>query len=82
LQVDSFLLAPLVVAQTQLVLTAPRSALRAARRVLPVEVVEAPLELRRLAIAAYWDPRRGTDARTRWLVELVARHVGGGEAPG
>ena len=72
-EVESFLLAPAIVASTQLVLTAPRSALLAVERELAVKVVTAPFELPALEIAAYWDPSRSDDARVRWILDSV-RH--------
>ena len=74
-EVESFLLAPAIVANTQLVLTAPRSALVAAERDLAVKVVTAPFELPALKIAAYWDPSRTDDARVQWILASVRRSL-------
>ncbi len=70
-EVQSFLLAPAIVARTQLVLTAPRSAMFAVERELAVKVVAAPFDLPALKIAAYWDPSRSDDARVRWILDSV-----------
>ena len=70
---QSFLLAPAIVARTQVVLTAPRSALLAVGRDLAVKVVTAPFERPALKIAAYWDPSRSDHARVRWILDSV-RH--------
>ena len=74
-RVQSFVLAPTLVAESDLVLTAPRSALLAAARTLPVELVEAPLALPAITLAAYWDPRRDRDARTQWLLRLLGESL-------
>ncbi|NCG20623.1 MAG: LysR family transcriptional regulator [Rhodobacterales bacterium] len=70
-EVQSFLLAPAIVANTSLVLTAPRSALVAVERQMAVKVVTAPFELPALKIAAYWGPSRTDDARVRWILDSV-----------
>ena len=70
-EVESFLLAPAIVAKTHLVLTAPRSALVAVEGDARVKVVTAPFELPPLKIAAYWDPCRTHDARVQWILQSV-----------
>ncbi len=70
-RVESFLLAPALVASTDLVLTAPRSSLMAAMLHHPVKIVPAPLALPSLRIAAYWDPRRKDDARMLWVLAAL-----------
>ena len=75
-QAQSFLLAPVVVSRTDLVLTAPRSVLMSAEQDRGVKRVAAPLELPALKLAAYWDPRRGADPRVRWLLESVQHSLG------
>jgi len=79
---QSFLLAPQTVAVTDHVLTAPRSVLLAAAKTMAVRLLEAPLELAPIRIAAYWDLRRSNDAQTMWLLEAVASAVQALRDPG
>lgn len=72
-RVPSFLVAPLYVAETDLVLTAPACSLRSAARWLPVRVVRAPLDLEPLEMRMYFDRRRGDDPRLTWLRQAVVR---------
>ena len=72
-EVESFLLAPAIVARTHLILTAPASMLLAAVQGLPVRMVTAPMGLPVLQIAAYWDPTRGADPRVQWLLAQIRR---------
>ena len=74
-EVESFLLAPAIVAKTHLVLTAPRSALMAVEGDARVKVVTAPFELPALKIAAYWDPSRTHDARVQWILQSVRQSL-------
>jgi DNA-binding transcriptional LysR family regulator len=74
-QVASFMLAPQLVAQSDLVLTAPASSLAQAEQFLPVRIVRAPVELPELYIAAYWNARRGNDPLLLWLVGVVENAV-------
>jgi len=70
-EVESFLLAPAIIGSTDLILTAPRSALLAVDRGLSVKIVTSPFQLPALRIAAYWDPSRSDDPRVRWLLDSV-----------
>ncbi|MBK9034385.1 MAG: LysR family transcriptional regulator [Myxococcales bacterium] len=78
-RVGSFMLAPQLVAQTGLILTAPRACVAAASATLPLAALRAPVPLPPLAIACHWDLRRGADPRVQWLrglVEDAVRAVG------
>ncbi len=72
-RVASFVLAPLVVARTQLVLTAPRASLAAVSNALPVRVLRAPLALPSLPIERHVARRRADEPRMRWYVDALDR---------
>ena len=75
-EVESFLLAPAIVARTRLILTAPKSVLLTFHGNPSLKVVAAPFELPALNIAAYWDPSRNDDARVRWVLRDVRDSLG------
>jgi DNA-binding transcriptional LysR family regulator len=73
LRISNFLVAPVVVRDTDFVNTMPtRLALRLA---IPygLRVLPAPLELRKFGMSMIWHPRLEHDPAQRWLRGLVAR---------
>lgn len=72
-RVASFVLAPLVVAQTRLLLTAPRASLAAASRSLPVKILRPPIALPSLAIHRHVDRHRADEPRMRWYAGAIDR---------
>jgi len=68
--VASFLAAPILIAKTDLILTAPRANL-VIMRDLPVRLVAAPLKLPRLEVSIYWDKRRSRDPVVEFVRDLV-----------
>lgn len=77
-RVSSFLVAPLVVAETDLVATLPA---RLARREAPhygLRLLPPPLPLPEFTLAMAWHPRLEHDPAQRWLRDFVARvsHLG------
>lgn len=76
-EVESFLLAPSIVARTNLVLTAPRSAMISFDDDPKLRVIAAPFELPALNIAAYWEPSRVDDPRVHWLLESIRASLSG-----
>lgn len=73
LRVGHFLAAPLVVAETDLVLTMPRRLAERFVRLAPLVLHTPPVELEGFAIYAVWHERRQGEPAHRFLRELVAR---------
>ncbi len=71
----SFLAAPLLVAQSDHVLTAPALMLRPLAGPLGLRLHEPPVDLPSFRIFQAWHPRTQEDAAHRWFRGLVARAV-------
>lgn len=69
----TFLSAPLVVAQTDLVLTGPRRVLVPMAAALGLRLLPPPVELRTFAVHMAWHPRVQHDPAHAWLRGLVKR---------
>ncbi|HEX6277671.1 MAG TPA: LysR family transcriptional regulator [Polyangiaceae bacterium] len=72
-RVRYFMTAPLVVARTDLVLTAPAMLVDYFAKLVPLEVFEPPIALPTYPEEAYWHERYDADPAHRWLRELIAR---------
>lgn len=73
LRVSNFLVAPIVVAETDFISTMPELlALRMAKR-YRLRLVAPPLRLPRFGLSLAWHPRLDHDPAQRWLREFVAR---------
>lgn len=73
--VPHFLLAPAIVAQTDLIVTlAERVAVELATR-YDLRVLPPPVPVRRFVVAQLWDPRRENDPALRWLRAMVRECV-------
>ena len=72
LRIPSFLAAPFVVAESDLVLTLPRRLAEQLRRLAPLEVHAPPLPLERFHFRLAWHVRRHDEPAHRWLRSLVA----------
>ena len=73
LRVSNFLLAPVVVSETDLISTLPRRlALSLAKR-YQLRVLPPPLPLPGFGLSLLWHPRHAHDPAQRWLRELVTR---------
>jgi DNA-binding transcriptional LysR family regulator len=68
----SFLAAPLLVAQSDFVLTAPSLVLKALAAPLGLRLHSPPLELPGFRMFQAWHPRAQDDAAHRWFRALVA----------
>lgn len=68
--VQSYALAPLIVAGSDLVCTLPRSLL--SRFVPAVELFEPPLDLGEYELSAFWHARRQDDPAHAWLREQIS----------
>lgn len=79
LRLPSFIVAPLLVAGSDLVLTLPRRLADSLAGLLPLQVLEPPIEIPSFPIVMNWHERYDGDAAHRWLRQLLVRAVG---APG
>jgi DNA-binding transcriptional LysR family regulator len=73
LRIPHFLGAPFIIARSDLVVTAPRSLLVHAADVLPLRIVEPPIELPQIRTMMTWHERTNADPAHAWLRELSAR---------
>ena len=69
ISVQSYALAPLILASTDLVCTLPRRFLQRFDQVL--DLIAAPLELAPFEMSLFWHPRMGADAAHAWLRKQV-----------
>lgn len=72
LRVPHFLVAPLIIAQTDLILTVAERVARALGGALPVRELMPPLPIPGFAVSMYWHAQRSEDPGHRWLRELLA----------
>lgn len=73
LQVSSFLAAPLVVAETDLVSTGPQLLLQRMSERYPIVLLPTPLELSRFELCLVWHSRRDHDPAHIWMREAIVR---------
>ncbi len=76
-RVPSFLAAPMIVAQSDCVLTVPRRVAEAFARPLRLRVLAPPLALPPFVVRQYWHERFHRDPANRWFRALVAELFGG-----
>jgi len=84
-RVRYFMTAPLVIAESDLLLTAPSMLIRYFARLVPLQVLKPPLDLPTYPEEAYWHERFDDEPAHVWLRELVrktARGFGLAEKPG
>src|SRR6185503_16711527 len=72
LVVSHFMVAPLVVARSDLVLTLPMRVAETFARFVPLETLEPPVELPRFTLVQSWHERRQEDPAHAWLRGLLA----------
>jgi DNA-binding transcriptional LysR family regulator len=77
LRIRYFLAAPMVVASSDLVLTAPRRLCEVFARHFDLELHEPPVELQPFAVDMLWHQRVDADPAHRWLRERVLAAVAG-----
>jgi DNA-binding transcriptional LysR family regulator len=84
LRVRYFMAAPLIVARTDLVVTAPAMLLDYFAKLVPLRVLPPPVALPSYPEEAYWHERYDADPAHRWLRELIVRatsDLGTGKPP-
>ncbi|HEY4105884.1 MAG TPA: LysR family transcriptional regulator [Polyangiaceae bacterium] len=72
LTVSSFLVAPVVVAQTDFISTSPERLARRMAERFPLRLLPPPLRLPRFSFSLAWHPRLDHDPAHRWLRGLIA----------
>jgi DNA-binding transcriptional LysR family regulator len=75
LRIRYFLAAPLLVAQSDLILTAPRSIAEALLPLAPLRLFPPPLPLPRFPHALVWHERADLDPAHRWLRDAFSRRL-------
>lgn len=73
--VPHFMVAPHLVAETDMILTTAESVARRASSYLPVELYEPPLELKRGTVSMVWHPRSHGEDAHRWLRRCIREVV-------
>ena len=69
--VPSFLSIPMLVAQSDLIVTAPRQGLLSLRQQLPIRLYEPPVKLPGFTIKLYWHRRYARDPAQAFLRKLI-----------
>jgi DNA-binding transcriptional LysR family regulator len=72
LRVTNFLIAPVVVCETDFVNTMPARLARRLARTYPLRLVAPPLELPKFEFHMFWHPRLDRDPAQRWLRGFLA----------
>lgn len=71
LTVPHFLVAPILVARSDLVLTLPERVARAFAGMLPLRTVEPPLDVEGFSVSAFWHERQARDPAHAWLRSVI-----------
>ena len=71
LAVPNFLVAPAIVAKSNLLATVPQRVARSIAASLPLQVLEPPVPLPVLEVSLYWHERAHKDPLHRWMRNLV-----------
>jgi DNA-binding transcriptional LysR family regulator len=71
LRVTNFLIAPVVVCQTDFLSTLPMRLAQQLAKTYPLRLLQPPLELPRFEHRIFWHPRLEQDAAQRWLRAVV-----------
>jgi DNA-binding transcriptional LysR family regulator len=71
LMVSSFLIAPIVVSETDFISTAPERLARRMAERFPLRLVEPPLRLPKFAFSLAWHPRLDHDPAHQWLRRVI-----------
>ncbi len=81
-RVRYFMSAPLVVARSDLIMTGPSMLIRYFAELVPLQVLEPPIDLPTYPEEAYWHERFDDDAAHTWLRQLVKKTARGFGLPG
>lgn len=73
LRVSNFLIAPVVVCETDFINTMPARLARHLARTYPLRLLPLPLDVPAFEYRLFWHPRVDRDPAQRWLRELVAK---------
>jgi len=73
LRVTNFLIAPVVVCETDFVNTMPARLARQLAKTYPVRLLPAPVALPKFDYCMFWHPRVEHDPAQRWLREFIAQ---------
>jgi DNA-binding transcriptional LysR family regulator len=73
LRIPSFLMAPLVIAESDHVITLPKRVVRAMTHPRRVAVFKPPLSVPGFSMNQFWHPRNDQDPGHRWFRQLVAQ---------
>jgi DNA-binding transcriptional LysR family regulator len=73
LQISSFLVAPRLVAESDMITTGPELLLRQVSSYQPLVLLKAPLPLPRFELVLVWHTRRDHDAAHVWMRDVVVR---------
>lgn len=76
LRVPHYLVAPLIVAETDLIVTVARRVARALRGSLQLREVAPPVAIPGFSVSMYWHPGRSEDPGHRWLREQLIAVAG------
>ncbi|MEO5731691.1 MAG: LysR family transcriptional regulator, partial [Byssovorax sp.] len=71
LMVPHFLVAPMILAKSDLILTAPERIARAFAAILPLRIVPTPFELKGFDVSQMWHERQAHEPAHRWLRSLI-----------
>lgn len=71
LRTPHLLVAPLVVAHTELIATLPRGVAAAFAQLLPLRIFKPPLDTPAFPVSMVWHPRTHEQAPHRWLRDLI-----------
>ncbi len=71
LMVPHFLVAPMMLAKSDLILTAPERIARAFAAILPLRIVPTPFELKGFDVSQMWHERQAHEPAHRWLRSLI-----------
>lgn len=71
LTIPNFLVAPAIVARSDLIATIPERVARWCASALPLQLLTVPVDLPDLKVSMYWHERSHRDPGNRWLRELL-----------
>jgi DNA-binding transcriptional LysR family regulator len=75
LRINSFLSVPIIVANSDLVVTMPRRTAQIVATGFPLTLLPPPVELPKARCMIFWHERFEHDPRSRWLREVIRRAV-------